>query len=81
MATLSIRHVPKDVYDILKEEAEAEHRSLNQQVIWLLKEGLKTCHRDAKAAWNRIGQRRSQLRQTRKQFSDSTILLREDRKR
>lgn len=40
MPSLQIRDLPQDVYDKLKLLAESEHRSLAQQALVLLKEGL-----------------------------------------
>jgi plasmid stability protein len=38
MATLNIKGFPDDLYELLQERAEREHRSLAQQVIHLLVE-------------------------------------------
>jgi hypothetical protein len=41
MATknISIR-IPSDLHALIKEAADADHRSLNSQIIWLLETGL-----------------------------------------
>jgi len=36
MKTLTVREVPDVVYAVFKEEAEANHRSLQEQVRWVL---------------------------------------------
>jgi plasmid stability protein len=42
MPTLQVRNLPKDVYEQLSCLAEREHRSLTQETIVLLKEGIET---------------------------------------
>lgn len=81
MATLSVRSVPKEVYRALKDQAEAENRSINQQVIWLLKEGLKARPSDVSKVLANISRRRACFSKSGKTFSDSTKLLRKDRER
>lgn len=47
MATLTLRDVPTDLHDWLKQQAEAHHRSVNKEVIAAL-EGLRTQNAAAK---------------------------------
>ena len=42
MASLHIRKLPEDIYFLLKQRAEAEHRSIAQEAILLLAKGLDT---------------------------------------
>ena len=42
MASLQIRKLPKNIYSLLKQRAEAEHRSIAQEAIVLLAKGLDT---------------------------------------
>jgi hypothetical protein len=41
MATKNISvRIPDDLHALIKESANADHRSLNSQIIWLLETGL-----------------------------------------
>ena len=42
MASLNIRKIPENVYFLLQQRAEAEHRSIAQEAIVLLAKGLDT---------------------------------------
>ena len=42
MASLHIRELPEIIYSLLKQRAEAEHRSIAQEAIVLLEKGLDT---------------------------------------
>jgi len=42
MASLHIRELPENIYFLLKQRAEAEHRSIAQEAIVLLAKGLDT---------------------------------------
>ena len=42
MASLHIRKLPENIYFLLKRRAEAEHRSIAQEAIIILAEGLDT---------------------------------------
>ena len=42
MASLQIRELPENIYSLLKQRAEAEHRSIAQEAIVLLAKGLDT---------------------------------------
>lgn len=81
MPALGIRSIPKVLYKMLKERAKAEQRSLNQEVIWLLKEGLMGSVAEVESVWANIDKRRTQLASSGKNFSDSVKLLRKDRSR
>ncbi len=37
MATITVKNIPDDVYELLKENAKANHRSINSEVILLIK--------------------------------------------
>lgn len=80
MATLHVRNVPEEIYQRLRDKAEASNRSLSAEVVVLLRdalEGGKTSQRDLLA---QIRQRRS-FRPADVGAPDSTTLLREDRER
>ena len=42
MASLQVRELPENIYSLLKQRAEAEHRSIGQEAIVLLAKGLDT---------------------------------------
>jgi hypothetical protein len=80
MPTLQVRDLPEELYNQMTYLAEKEHRSLTQETIVLLKEGIT----------NRIGniERRRKLLQKMeklningKDFPDPVELIREDRDR
>jgi antitoxin FitA len=81
MPTLQVRDLPEDVYIQLSYLAEKEHRSLSQETIVILKEGLlsKLGNKD---------RRRNLLEKTNvldiidgSKFPDPVVLIREDRDR
>lgn len=41
MSSLQVRELPEEIYTILNEQAHAEHRSLAQQAVVVLKRGLE----------------------------------------
>ena len=42
MASLQIRKLPENIYFLLKQRAQAEHRSIAQEAIVILAKGLNT---------------------------------------
>ncbi len=81
MANLGIRSIPSSLYKLLKERAQAENRSLNQEVLWLLRKSLMSSFTGDEGLWNRINKRRMQIAKNGGIFSDSVELLRKDRQR
>lgn len=77
MANLNLRGIPDDLYTLLKDRAAHDARSLNQQVLWLLRQGLSSTAVDP-AIWKRIDKRRARQHRA---GSDSVTLLRRDRGR
>ena len=80
MATLHVRNVPENLYDQIRERAEASSRSLSAEVLVLLREALEE-------RGPSVGQLLTEIHR-RRWFSpaavgapDSTTLLREDRER
>lgn len=80
MPTLQVRDLPEDVYNQLSYLAEKDHRSLSQETIVLLKEGIVS----------KIGnkERRKKLLENEtgigingKDLPDPVIFIREDRER
>lgn len=79
MNNLNLRGIPNEVYALLKIRAEQEDRSLNQQVLWLLRQSLATTPLDPQV-WERIDSRRTKRPRTQRR-SNSVRLLRKDRAR
>ena len=80
MPTLQVRDFPEDVYERLSIIANEENRSIDQQVIVLLRESLGMCSNNKlrrKALLNRI----SEKNYPGKVEVDSAIIIREDRAR
>ena len=42
MSSLQVRELPENIYSLIKQRAEAEHRSIAQEAIALLAKGLDT---------------------------------------
>jgi hypothetical protein len=81
MPLLQVRDVPKELYEKLSQVAEAEHRSIAQQTVVLLKKAL-----DFKE--ERVARRKRVLEEIKKKrlpnvdtFPDPVDLVREDRER
>jgi antitoxin FitA len=80
VATLHVRNIPDDLYDRIREQADASSRSLSAEVVVLLNRALE-------AKSTPVGDLLAEIRR-RRRFSpkamglpDSTTLLREDRER
>jgi plasmid stability protein len=80
MATLHIRNVPTELYERLKESAEAKRRSLSAQVVVLLNEALASPKPSQAELLERLRRLRSSVALP-PNVPDSTVLLREDRER
>ncbi len=79
MANLTIKDIPEDVHEALREAARAEHRSLNSYIVDLLRlsageHARRRAMRESRAAF---GEFQAGLRR----LNDSTALLHEDRDR
>ena len=81
MTALNIKNIPEELYRSLKEQAEKDKRSINQEVIWLLQESLPDSSGEADKLWSSIDKRRSDMLKSGKRFCDSVELLRKDRGR
>jgi len=80
MTTLQVRDLPEDVYVQLNYLAEKEHRSLAQETIVLLKEGMgaKLGNKERR---RKLLEKMSSLGIDGKKVSDPVVLIREDRER
>jgi plasmid stability protein len=47
MPSLTLKNVPEDLHQRLKEQAERHRRSMNQEAIWILEQALSPTRRDA----------------------------------
>lgn len=80
MATLHVRNVPDEIYQRLREKAEASNRSLSAEVVVLLRGALDDRKTSQREVLDEIRRRRS-FRPADLGAPDSTTLLREDRNR
>jgi len=80
MPTLQVRDLPEDVYNQISYLAEKDHRSLTQQTIILLKEGILK-HIGNKERRRKLLDKISDLQIDGSKFPDPVDLIREDRER
>jgi len=80
MPTLQVRDLPEDVYIQINYLAEKEHRSLAQETIVLLKQGI-TSKLGNKERRRKLLEKISDLNIDGSKFPDPVILIREDRER
>jgi plasmid stability protein len=78
MGNLLIRNVPEEVVSRLKERARKNKRSLQQELIRILTEQM---HETEEEIIDRIVKQSNEWRNNNRQFTDSVLLVREDRKR
>jgi hypothetical protein len=78
--TLQVRELPEDVYNQLSYLAEKEHRSLAQQTVVLLKEGIRS-RLKAKEKRRLLIARATELGLSSVDLPDPVTLVREDRER
>ena len=77
MAQVLVRQLNDKVVERLKKRAKEHGRSLQSEVKTILEEAVP----DYERAWKRIAKLRKTLEQSRRKFSDSATLIREDRDR
>jgi len=80
MPILHVRNVPEDLYERLRQRAQAERRSLSAEVITLLTRAVEETERSPEATLAAIRLRRS-FRSGLAGAPESTTLLRQDRER
>ncbi|MBI5166175.1 MAG: hypothetical protein HY998_00355 [candidate division NC10 bacterium] len=81
MANLYVREIPDDIYKALKEEAAKDRRSVNQEVVWILREYLSKSKKDQRDLRAAIDRRREELARGKGILGDSSLLIRKDRER
>ncbi|MGH7545427.1 MAG: FitA-like ribbon-helix-helix domain-containing protein [Gemmatimonadota bacterium] len=79
MASLTIRDLPREVYERLRQRAQRHRRSLTQEAAFLLERALD--EPDARALWAQVDVVRERLQGRYGSFPDSTPGIREDRER
>lgn len=77
MAQVLVRQLDEKVVERLKKRAREHGRSLQSEVKTILEEAVP----DYEAAWQRIETFRRRMKQSGRKFSDSAVLIREDRDR
>ena len=80
MPTLQVRDLPDDLYSQLSYLAQKEHRSLTQETIVLLREGIEA-KMGNKERRRKTLEQMSALEIDRKDLPDPVTLVREDRDR
>jgi len=78
MGNVLIRDVPQRVLESLKERAATHHRSLQQELVAILKEAAED---QVDRLVQQIREQRARYEKAGKHISDSTCLIRKDRKR
>jgi len=81
MANLSLRDVPEELYQQIKEIAARERRSVNQQIVVLLERAVQQQKRPLAEVLERIDRRREAIAAKVDIMPDSTEQIAEDRKR
>ena len=77
MAQILVRQLDDKVVERLKKRAKEHGRSLQSEVKTILEEAVP----DYDGAWKRIARLKDTLNRAGRSFSDSTLLIREDRDR
>jgi len=80
MSTLHVRNLPDELYERIRQRAQAQNRSISAEVITLLNRALAQTERAQDDVLGSIQRRRS-FRPADAGAPDSTTLLREDRAR
>jgi plasmid stability protein len=80
MPTLHVRNVPEGLYEQIRQQAEAQNRSISAEVITLLQRAIESRTRSQDEVLDNIRRRRF-FRPDDAGAPDSTTLLRQDRGR
>lgn len=78
MAQVLVRNLDEKTVAQLKKRAAGNGRSLQAELKLLLEQAVRP---DGMDTWQRVKQFREKMKKSRRTFSDSTTLIREDRKR
>jgi plasmid stability protein len=80
MATLTIRNIPPEIYDRLREQAKRHRRSITQEAAFIIEQALRKTE-PSEEIWHQVDRVRDLIRTRYGTFPDSTVLTREDRQR
>jgi plasmid stability protein len=80
MPTLTIRNLPPQLYDRLREWAKRHRRSITQEAAAIIEHALGKAEAPQEI-WRQVDQLRDHIRTRYGTFPDSTPLTREDRER
>ncbi len=79
MANISLRDVPNELYEQIKEMAERERRSVNQQILVLLERSMLLQRRPSSELWEQIDQTRKAIEARVGILPNSAEMIAEDR--
>ena len=80
MPTVTIRNLPPEVYERLRERAKRHRRSLTQEAAAIIEQAVGKAEA-AQESWRQVDRLREHIRNRYGTFPDSTPLTREDRER
>ena len=80
MPTLTIRNLPPEIYDRLRERAKRHRRSITQEAVAIIEQVLGKAGAPQEV-WQQVDRLREHIRSRYGTFPDSTSLTREDRER
>ncbi len=80
MPTVTIRDLPDEIYERLKERAERHRRSITQEAAWILEAVLAEPVTPGEA-WAEVERVRERVRDRYGRFPDSAAEIRRDRER
>ncbi len=78
MAQVLVRNLDEKTVTQLKKRAAENGRSLQAELKLLLEQAIRP---DGMDTWQRVKQFRAKMKKSRRTFTDSALLIREDRKR
>ncbi len=78
MAQVFVRNLDEKTVTRLKKRAAGNGRSLQAELKLLLEQAVRS---DGLDVWQRVTQFQEKMKKSRRTFSDSALLIREDRKR
>ncbi len=79
MGTLYIRNVPDEVVERIRERAKRENRSMNAEIVRLLRSAVGEQPVDYDALWKRLDRRAERLLREHGPFDDVVDVIREGR--
>ena len=81
MPNVMVRNIPKDAYAALKQDAKRNHRSLNAEILAMLRDRVEMARRRARAveAMKRLDVLQAQMARDYPNQPSSVELIREDR--